>query len=130
MSERWILNPCKNINGILFGTNREEVRKKLGAEFTEFKKNKYSKNTTDNYGNFHVFYNVNNQMEAIEFFEDADIFVGDNQIFPAKAKDVKAIFEDTVIDGDELTSVKYSIGGTIEDGMIVSVLVGCKDYYL
>lgn len=130
MSEKWILNPCESINGIDFGSDREEVRKKLGLEFTEFKKSKYSKNTTDDYGSFHVFYDDNNKMEAIEIFEDIDIFVDDNQIFPAKANDVKAIFEDATIEYDEITSVKYSIGGTIEDDNIVSVLVGCKDYYL
>lgn len=130
MSEKWILNPCEKINGINFGEDREEVRKKLNSEFTEFKKTKYSKNTTDDYGCFHVFYDDNNKMEAIEFFENVDIYVGDSQIFPAKAEDVKSIFEDATIDENELISVKYSIGGTIENNMIVSILVGCKDYYL
>ena len=130
MSEKWILNPCEDINGLLFGAKREEVRDKLGAKYTEFKKNEFSDNTTDDYGSFHVFYDGKNQMEAIEFFEDVEIFVGDNKIFPAKAKDLKAIFEDAAIDGEDFTSEKYSIGATIERGKIVSILVGCKDYYL
>ena len=130
MNKKWILEPCKNINGIDFGTDREEVRKILAIEFTEFKKSKYSKNTTDDYGYFHVFYDIHNQMEAIEIFDNIDLFVNEKKLFPSKVDDVKDIFNDAIIENDELTSVNYSIGATLQDGNLVTILVGCKDYYV
>ncbi len=130
MRTKWILNPCESVNGIKFGCDKNEIRKQFGYNYTEFKKTKYSISTTDDYGYFHVFYDKDNRMEAIEIFEEIELYIGENKIFPASYKEVKAVIDDVTIDDNELTSIKFSIGATIEDDYLSSILVGCKDYYL
>ena len=129
MSIVWNLNPCKDINGILFGTDREEVRNILGENYSEYRKTEFSDNTTDDYGDFQVFYDENNKMEAIEIFEGIELHKDDKLIFPAVVEDVLEVFSDGEYDEDEFTSVKYSIGAEVEDGELVSILVGCEGYY-
>ena len=52
--------PLQEVNGVKFGMHRNEVRAILG-EAREFKKSKFSKNTTDDFGYCHVFYDTDNQ---------------------------------------------------------------------
>ena len=44
---RWNATPLEEINGIKFGMSRSEVRKTMGSKYREFRKNKFSKTTTD-----------------------------------------------------------------------------------
>ena len=52
---KFVINSLKSVGNIKFGESREEVRKEYG-DFKEFKKSKYSKNTTDDFKSFHVYY--------------------------------------------------------------------------
>jgi hypothetical protein len=63
------IDPYIGAGRIKFGDSRDTVRKLLG-EFTEFKKSKFSKNTTDDFKFCHVFYDENNEISAVEFFDD------------------------------------------------------------
>ncbi len=130
MSIVWNLNPCKDVNGIKFGTDREEVRRILGENYKEYRKTEYDDETTDDYGDFHVFYDEDNKMEAIEIFEGIELQMGDAVLFPAMVEDIADLFEDAEYDEDEFTSEGSSIGAEIEDGELVSILVGCEGYYL
>jgi len=49
-----------------FSLDRETVRRKENGEYKEFRKNKFSKNTTDDFGAFHAFYDETDRLEAIE----------------------------------------------------------------
>ena len=55
--KKWIIVPNKKVGDIEFGMKRKTVREVIGEEYKEFKKNIFSKNTTDDYGEFHVYYN-------------------------------------------------------------------------
>ena len=76
--------PLKSIGEVVFGESRENVRHKLGA-FQEFKKTNRAKNTTDDFGFCHAYYDVEDKCEAIEFvrnetsvmWEDRDIYAYD-----------------------------------------------------
>ena len=52
----------------LFNMNREEFRNLVGTKPKEFRKSKFSKNTTDDFGNLHAFYTKDNKLDSIEYF--------------------------------------------------------------
>ena len=56
--DKWEFKPLESIGCIKFGMDRDEVHRLLGAECVEFKKNKFSKNTSDDYKKFHIFYKL------------------------------------------------------------------------
>jgi len=124
--------PLEKVNDVKFGTNRDEVRKDF-KEYgipTEFKKNKFSKNTTDDYGAFHVFYNEKNEFEAIEIFDNVEVLVSGITVFPANIDAVIKIFPDMEKEYEYYTSIENSVGLTADDsGKIVSILFGDYNYY-
>jgi len=119
--------PLKSVNGIKFGMKREEVRKLLG-EYEEFKKSVLSTNTTDDFGYCHVYYNKNNEVEAIEIF-DADVFVNDEKIYPLELEKTKNIIKDLEICEETLLSKSNSIGIYFENKEMKSILFGIEGYY-
>ena len=76
------------VGEFFFGMAREDARKILG-EYSEFKKSKFSKNTSDDYKICHIYYDTQNKVEAIEFFRDMDVELELNNI---------ALFEREYID--------------------------------
>lgn len=125
---KWIVKPTENINGLEFGTSREDVRAELGNPKKEFKKSKFSKNTTDDYGDFHVFYDGNNLLEAIEIFE-GKVLVGETVIFPCSINEIIQIDNSFIKEEDGCISTKLSIGAYAPNGEVESILVGCANYY-
>jgi hypothetical protein len=124
--------PNVSCGGISFLSDRKTVRKTLGA-CTTFKKGITAKNTTDDFGFCHAFYDENDNLKALEFFPEADLRLGDNTLF-AMASDsfvdlVKQI--DNNADADEyyLVSKSLSIGAEFSGQGIKSILVGCEGYY-
>ena len=101
--------PTVGVNEVKFGMNREKVRSLLGAA-TEFYKFDDDINTTDDFGFCHVFYDENNECEAIEIFDEEAI--GD--------------FEQ---DDEGLISISKSIGIYGPDGHMESILFAKEDYY-
>ena len=67
------------VGEIRFGMSREDVRNALG-EFKEFKKNQFSKNATDDFKICHVYYDLQDKVEAIEFFQGMDVKLALNSI--------------------------------------------------
>jgi hypothetical protein len=124
----WNVKPAADINNIAFGTDRETVRAELGAPVKEFKKSKYSKNTTDDYGKFHVFYDADNNLEAIEIFEGT-VSVEGKKIFPGSLRNVMSLDDSFEQDEEGCTSSKLEIGVYAPGGNIESVLIGCEGYY-
>jgi hypothetical protein len=58
--------------------SRDSIRKQYG-QFKEFKKNKFSKNTADDFTTFHIYYDMSNKVEAVEFFSGVELdFKGKN----------------------------------------------------
>ena len=127
--KKWIIVPNKKIGDIEFGMKRKIVREVIGEEYKEFKKNIFSKNTTDDYGEFHVYYN-GSECEAVEIFEGEFVYKGFN-IMKLNLQKIKELFEDLKEDGENYyLSQKYSIGITMDGNKIDAILLGEKDYYI
>ena len=129
MMERWELIPLKSIGKIEFGMDRDEVHRLLGDNYTEFKKSKFSKNTTDDYGKFHVFYTRNNKVDAVEFFEGIEIVLDGKVIFPIVSDKIESSILGIVREGDSFTHAKKAIGLEVEAGKAESILVGSEGYF-
>lgn len=127
--DRWELKPLVSIGAIKFGMSREELRNLLGNKYTEFRKTKYSKNTTDDYGRFHVFYTEENKVEAVEIFDGIEVLLNNEVIFPVAASEIERKIPGIEKSGDEYTHVDMSIGIATEDAKTESILLGEKDYY-
>lgn len=127
--------PLNNVNNIKYGINRNELWNKVGKPLKSFRKTNLSKVDTDDYKNFHVYYDSNYNFEAIEIFgDDIDIYFN-NVKLPKKYSEIlnyfKNIYDDIEEDENGFVSKKGSIGVYVEndDDKIDSILFGCKDYY-
>ena len=127
--DNWIAIPMKKVNDIEFGMERSEVRKKFAVPAREFKKSKYSKRTTDDFGSCHVYYDGNDKCEAVEIFDEVAVYVDDKKIFPVTVEEVKKIIPDLVEEEDSYISEKLSIGIYAPDDKMESILIGCEGYY-
>ena len=120
--------PTVSVNNIKFGMNRESVRSLLGnAE--EFYKTAYDTNAADDFGFCHVFYYDNDQCEAIEIFNEAEVYINGTLLFPVDLDTAKTIIEDFELDDDGLISYSKSIGIYAPDGEMESILFGKEGYY-
>lgn len=122
-----IVKPLKSVNDVRFGMKREEVRNRFG-EFTEFRKSKFSKNTTDNFKWCHVYYDKDDRCEAIEIF-DGDVFMDDIKLFPSDPSTLNKVFDDLNKDDTGYISEKYSVGIYAPDNEMEAILFGTKGYY-
>lgn len=119
--------PLESVENVKFGMVRSEVRSVWG-DAQEFKKTPYSKNTTDDFGFCHVFYDESDRCEAIEIF-DAEVFVDGKQIYPISTKKALDLFPDLQEDDDGLLSRDRSIGIYAPDHKMESILFGTEGYY-
>lgn len=120
--------PLKEVNGIKFGMKREDVRKIIG-EAKEFKKSKFSKNTTDDFGYCHVFYNDDDECEAIEIFNNTEVLINETVVFPINISEIKAIVKDLVEEEGSFISKSQSMGIYAPNGNMESILFGNIGYY-
>ena len=120
--------PLKEVNGIKFGMKREDVRKIIG-EAKEFKKSKFSKNTTDDFGYCHVFYNEDDECEAIEIFNNTEVLIDETVVFPINISEIKTIIKDLVEEEGSFISKSQSIGIYAPNGNMESILFGNIGYY-
>lgn len=126
---KWSATPLEGINGVKFGMPRSEVRKVLGGKYKEFRKSKFSKNTTDDFGICHVFYNPDNKCEAVEVFDECEILVNGEVIFPLDISSVKKRISDLKEDTGSYISKELSIGIYAPEGKPESILFGEAGYY-
>lgn len=120
--------PTTGVNEVKFGMNREEVRRLLGSA-TEFYKFDDDVNTTDDFGFCHVFYDDNNECEAIEIFDEAEVYVNGLLIFPTDFETAKKAIGGFEQDDEGLISISKSIGIYAPDGDMESILFAKEDYY-
>lgn len=121
--------PLKSVGEIHFGMKREEVRDILGVEAKEFRKTKFSANTTDDYGFCHVYYNSNDECEAVEIFDEIQVSVGGNIIFPGGLENAKNLISDFEEECGTYISKSNSIGIYAPTGKLESILFGVRGYY-
>ncbi len=126
--DKWELQPLVAIGNIKFGMKREQVHQLFDKKYAAFKKSTLSKNTTDDYGKFHVFYTENNEVEAVEIFEGIEVLLNGKKIYPVKANEIEAL-TGCVKDEDGYMCVEKSIGFYAPDEKVESILVGEQGYY-
>lgn len=126
-----VVEPLKRVGDIYFGMSRLEVRNILG-EYKEFKKSKFSKNTTDEFNNCHVYYSLDNNCEAVELF-DNNIIKMEDTILPTEFNEICKFLENMdkglEVEVDGCTSIKYSIGVYSPNKKVEAILFGNDGYY-
>lgn len=130
MKKTFTITPFSNVGDIKFDSNREVVRKQLG-KFVEFRKTRFSRNTTDDFGGFHVFYSVDNTVDAVELFpiETIVIFGGQN-LFTLNRNELVEIFSDTKLKEEDgyLSFESFGVEISMEDNIVTSILVHKRNY--
>ncbi len=127
--EKWEFKPTKSVGNISFGMSRDDVHKVIGNDFKEFKKSRFSKNSTDDYGKFHVFYTQDNYVEAVEFFEEIEIYMDENKLFPADIPIIEDIIGTMEEESGSYIQKRKSVGVYAPDGKVESILLGAKGYF-
>ncbi len=125
----FVIIPNKSIGEILFGLERNEIRNILTGFKGEFKKNKFCKNTTDDFGYCHVFYDGKDKCNAVEFFSPKKLIYENKNLFDLSIEELKYLFPDIREEYGSYISQKSSIGIVFEGNVVESILIGCKDYY-
>ena len=126
---KWEVCPVVSVGNIKFGMSRENVHALFEEKCKEFKKNMFSKNTTDDYGDFHVFYTIDDKVEAVEVFGEVELTMDGRVIFPMDASDIEKAFPGIEKDGNSYIHIEKSIGIEVENGKADSILFGAKGYY-
>lgn len=131
--------PYVGINDISFGNSFEQVHSKLGEPVDEFYRGWLKHVLTDMYQDFMVYYSDKKVVEAIEFYGDIDVNIGDmvigDKTFDLILQEFLKRDNELIIDGDGFTSIKYGLGvycpswKDSEDLLIESVIVFRKGYY-
>ncbi len=127
--ERWELKPLESIGKIAFGMNRDQVHQLFGEGCREFRKSKFSKNTTDDYGRFHVFYTADDKVEAVEIFEGIEVAYGGTVVFPAALDKAEAILGSMAEDCGSYIQAEKSVGIYAPEKKAEAILAGKKGYY-
>lgn len=104
--------PYTSVGAIKFGEAREEVRKTLGT-YKEYQKNKFSKNTLDDFGFCQVFYDTKNKVEAVELYRNAELLYNNINLFTLDKAQLTNVFSNEKIDEDEYGMTIPSIGLSI-----------------
>ena len=125
--------PYKGAGQIKLDSAREETRKTLGT-FKEFRKTKFSKNTTDDFSFCHVFYNEQNKVEAVEFFDSTEFLFKEKNLFLLSFNGLKSLLKSNSINFQEDESGLRSdaIGLSVfspDKEKIDTILIYKKGYY-
>ena len=121
------------VGELRFGMSRDDVRAALG-DFKEFKKTKFSKNTTDDFKFCHAFFDAQNKLEAVEFFTDTDVKLALNSIgifeldYNELVKYVKGLDDALEINADGFNS-KKGISVYAPCGKTETVLLTADGYW-
>lgn len=86
------LVPGQGVNNVCFNEPRETVRQKLGG-YKEFKKSRFSKNTSDMFSSLCVFYTDDNKAREIEFYHGTQLMFRGKDLFQLSAEELMALFE-------------------------------------
>ncbi len=129
-----IVVPLISVNGIEFGTSRDELWRRIGNPKKSFKKTPTSSTETDIYENYHIYYDNNYNFEAIEVFGQIDIYYNNEKLPKSYSKILeyfKNKYDDIEEDVDGFISHKGSIGVYVEneDDYIDAILFAKKNYY-
>ena len=122
------LIPYIKVGNIAFEEKRSLVRVDY-PNFREFKKTPISKNTADAYTGFHVFYDTNNEVEAVEFFNGESLTLDGINLFNLSKDDLVNKFPDCVEEDGSINCVKEGFVVSFAHNAIDGILVYRKGYW-
>ena len=127
--ETLILVPYVSVGSIKFGESRDKVRSILG-QYREYKKNKFSKNSLDDFGFCQVFYNDQNQVEAVELYRNVELIYDKKNLFNLNAQELKILFNDPSVKENEysLDFPSYGLSIVLQESLPDSILTYRKGY--
>ena len=120
--------PLRGFDHLAFGTDRGRVRSLLG-DYSEFRKSEFSQNTTDDFGFCHIYYDEENAFEAVEFFDDVDVFLDGEKIFPLPLREMMERIPSLAEDEDGAISVPLSIGVYVESETVACITFAKAGYF-
>lgn len=129
MKTKLIFKPYESVGLVKFGEERADVRAALG-EHREYKKNKFSSNTLDDFGSCQVFYNSNNTVEAIEMYRNVELLYNGVNLFSLNKDQMLDTINDSEVKIDDFGITFPSIGISIslENNLPDSILAYKKGY--
>ena len=129
--QQWELFPQSQIGKIVFGSEKGEIQKILGKKYKSFCKSIFSKNLTDDYTNYHIYYDEKNFVEAVEIFGGIEVILNGKILFPGTVRQAQKILPDLKYEDGSYISCKESIGlyAPNDGGDIEAILVARKGYY-
>lgn len=122
--------PYESIGSIRIGSSREVVRTN-NPEYREFKKNRFSKNTTDDYGTYHVFYTRSNFVEAVEIFKGIEILLNNIKISSLSLEELICCLSDSKMtkESDSINFPSYGLSISVQNDEIESYLFYARGYW-
>lgn len=122
--------PYESIGSIKIGSSRQVVRND-NPDYREFKKNRFSKNSTDDYGVYHVFYTTSNCVEAVEVFKGVDIVLNSMVISSLSLNELISHLSDSRMtkDSDGVNFPSYGLSVSVQRGIIESYLCYMRGYW-
>ena len=130
---KYAVELAKSVNGVAFGADRECIRKCLGGKYKEFKKNLFSKNTSDAFSDCVVYYTPDNKVDAIEFAQGAEVSISGKVIlweYDFIKNWLFSLDSETIIQADGLTSIPNGVSVFIIDRDVQSILFSVPSYFL
>ncbi|MDE7414562.1 MAG: hypothetical protein K2N05_12355 [Muribaculaceae bacterium] len=121
--------PYTSVGAIKFGESRSNVRFVMGA-YKEYKKNKFSSNTLDDFGGCQVFYTKDNTVEAVEVYRNVELLYKGENLFNMNKEELISIFNDPQRKEDEygITFPTVGVSITLVDGLPDSILMYQRGY--
>lgn len=120
--------PYNKVGNIAFDEKRSLVRTDY-PNFREFKKTPISKNTTDAYPGFHVFYDTNNEVEAVELFRGESLTLNGVNLFSLSKAGFINKFPGCVDEDGSLNCNKEGFMVSFANGEVDGILVYRKGYW-
>lgn len=125
---KWTAIPHEGVGPVKIGMSRRELRDNWYLN-AEFKKTQFSTTTTDDFGLFHVYYDANDCCEAIEVFDDVEVYIDGKVVYPIPVNDVCEAFHDFKADNDGAISVEKAVGIYAPEDKPESILFGNAGYF-
>lgn len=120
--------PYNKVGNIAFNEKRSLVRTDY-PNFREFKKTPISKNTTDAYPGFHVFYDSHNEVEAVELFRGESLVLNRVNLFSLSKAEFINKFPGCVDEDGSLNCAKEGFMVSFAHGEVDGILVYRKCYW-
>ncbi|MGL5615029.1 MAG: hypothetical protein ACRDD2_02195 [Sarcina sp.] len=115
------------------GIKRISFRNFIRRNPIEFKKTIWSTSSSEDYGDFHLFYNDEDLSEAVEFFQDSKIYLDGENLIGKTREEIRNLLlkkdSDLIEDDFGIISKKLSIGISCPTDIVDAVLIAINGYF-